>query len=133
MPKIIVAALLATTAFAAMALASGTPYLEMSLPGGLPFGNILAAIGLCAAAGSAVGLSSRGTALRTASLTALAAAAAWLPVSIALAGNLTLNFADGRGIVWLAFSLAVAAGVATAVVWAVVTVLLARLGFSSAA
>lgn len=133
MPKIIVAALFATTAFAAMSLASGTPYLEMSLPGGLPFGNVLAAVGLCAAAGAAVGLSSRGTMLRAVALAALAAAAAWLPASIALAGNLTLNFADGRGIVWLAFSLAVAAGVATAVAWAVVAVLFARLGFSSAA
>lgn len=126
MPKVIVAALLAITAFAAMSLASGAPYLEMSLPGGLPFGNILTAIGLCAAAGSAVGLSSRGTALRTASLAALAAAAAWLPVSIALAGNLSLNFAGGRGAAWLALSLAVIAWITITLCWAILVALLSR-------
>jgi hypothetical protein len=133
MPKTIIAVLLATAGFAIASLASGASYLEAPLLGGLPFGNALAALGLCATAGIAVELSSRGTTLRAVPLAALAAATAWLPASIALAGNLTLNFTDGRGAVWLAFSLAVVAGVTTAVVWALVAALLARLRLSSAA
>ena len=118
MPRIVVALLLVIAAFAVLSLVSGASYLETMLPGGLPLGNALTAIGLCAAAGSAVGLSARGTALRLVSVASLIGAAAWLPVSIALAGNLTLNFHGGRGDVWLVLSAVIAAAVLCALGWA---------------
>jgi hypothetical protein len=118
MSKTITAALLAITAFAVLSLASGATYLEAMLPGGLPAGNALAALGLCTAAGAAVGLSARGTALRAVSVASLIAAVAWLPVSVALAGNLTLNLGGGRGLAWVVLSLGVTAGVLCALIWA---------------
>lgn len=84
-----------------------------------------AAVGLCAAAGAAVVLSARGTALRAVSLAWLIAAAAWLPISISLAGNLALNFGGGRGFAWIVFTLAVVAGVLGSLAWALVSALLA--------
>ncbi len=126
MPKTIVALLLVIAAFAVLSLVTGASYLETMLPGGLPIGNALTAIGLCAAAGSAVGLSARGTALRLVSAASLIGAVAWLPASIALAGNLTLNFDGDRGIAWLGFSVAIVAVVLLALVWALVASLLAK-------
>jgi hypothetical protein len=125
MPKIIVALLLVIPAFALLSLVSGASYLETMLPGGLPIGNALTAIGLCAAAGSAVGLSARRTALRLVSVASLIGAAAWLPASIALAGNLTLNFDGDRGVAWLALSLAIVAAVLGTLAWALVASFLA--------
>lgn len=121
-----VAALLILAASALLSLVSGAPWLEAMLPGGLPFGNALTAIGLCAAAGSAVLLSARGTALRWVSVASLAGAAAWLPVSIALAGNLALNFDGSRGAAWLCFSAAIAVAVFGVLSWALIAALLAR-------
>ena len=120
------ALLLAVAALAVLSLVSGASYLETTLPGGLPIGNALSAIGLCAMAGAAVVLSTRGTALCLVSVASLIGAAAWLPVSIALAGNLTLNFQGGRGDAWLAFSLAVTVAVVVALIWALAASLLAR-------
>ena len=124
--KIFGVALLAIASFAMLSLVSGAPYLETRLPGGLPTGNALAALGLSAAAGAAVALSARGTALRTMSLASLFAAAAWLPLSVALAGNLALNFGGGRGRIWLVLSLVVAAGAFGVLLWAVVAGALAN-------
>lgn len=126
MPKIVVALLLIIAAFALLSLVSGASYLETLLPGGLPLGNALTAVGLCAAAGSAVGLSARRTALRLVSVVSLVGAAAWLPVSIALAGNLTLNFHGSRGGTWLAFSVAIVAAVLCALGWALAASLVVR-------
>lgn len=128
----IVALLLAVAAFAVASLVSGASYLETMLPGGLPIGNALSAIALCAIAGAAVALSARATALRLVSVASLIGAAAWLPVSIALAGNLTLNFSGGHGDVWLAFSFAVAVAVLVALSWALIASLLAKYRRSSA-
>jgi hypothetical protein len=125
MPKTIVVVLLFVASFAVVSLVSGASYLEALLPGGLPLGNALTALGLCAVAGSALGLSARGTALRAVSLASLIAAAAWLPASIALAGNLALNFSSGHGVAWVAFSLVVVAAVLGALLWALVAALLA--------
>ena len=116
--RTLVAALLFIAAIALLSLFSGAPYLETELPGGLPLGNAVAAIGLCAAAGSAVMLSARRTVLRRVAAASLAGAAAWLPVSIALAGNLALNFGEGHGVAWLVFSLAVLVAVVVALAWA---------------
>lgn len=124
MPKAIVASLLVVAAFALLSLVSGASDLETMLPGGLPLGNALAAIGLCAAAGSAVGLSARRTALQLVSVVSLIGAIAWLPLSIALAGNLTLNFHGDHGAVWLALSAVIAATVLCTLTWALVANLL---------
>jgi hypothetical protein len=132
-PAIVAALLLAVAAICIVLLASGASYLELPLPGGLPIGNALSAIGPCAAAGTAVVLSPRGTARRFVSIASLLGAAAWLPVSIALAGNLALNFPSGRGDVWLAFSAVVAALVLLALGWALVAALLARRRHAGAA
>ena len=126
MPRIVVALLLLIAAFAVLSLASGASYLETMLPGGLPLGNALTAIGLCAAAGSAVGLSTRRTVLRLVSIASLIGAAAWLPASIALAGNLTLNFHGVRGSAWLVLSAVIIAAVFCTLGWALVASLLAR-------
>jgi hypothetical protein len=126
MPRIVVGLLLLIAAFTVLSLVSGASYLETMLPGGLPLGNALTATGLCAAAGSAVGLSARRTALRLVSVASLVGAAAWLPASIALAGNLTLNFHGGRSGAWLALSIVIIAAVLCALGWALAAVLLAR-------
>ena len=126
MRKIIVVALLAIAVFSVLSLVRGAAYLETLLPGGLPIGNALSALGLCAIAGTAVALSVRGTALRIMSLASLLAAAAWLPMSVALAGNLALNFGGGRGLIWLVLSLVVAVGAFCALLWALVAVGLAK-------
>lgn len=129
----IVAVLLLTAAFAIVSLVSGAPYLESMLPGGLPVGNALAAIGLCAAAGSAVGLSARRSVLRFLSVASLIGAVAWLPVSIALAGNLTLNFRKGTGDFWLTLSLVITAAALFVLGWALVAAVLARFRRAGAA
>ncbi len=126
MRKTIIAALLAVAVFAILSLAFGAPYLEAMLPGGLPLGNVLAALSLCSVAGAAVGLSARGTALRAVALASLLAAVVWLPASIVLAGNLTLNFGGGRGAAWLVLSLAVVVGVFCTLLWALAASLLAK-------
>ena len=120
----IVLVLLLTTAFAVTSLASGAGFLGAPLPGGLPLGNALAALGLCAAAGAAIGLGRAGTMRRAVAIVALLAAGAWLPVSVVLAGNLALNFSGGRGQAWMAISLATVLLVAISLAWALVAALL---------
>lgn len=99
------------------ALLSGPPWLARSLPGGLPLGNALAAAVLIAPALAALALARPGSALRTASAAALLLAALWLPLSIALAGNVALNFAAGRGTAWLVLTLACAGVGLLVLVW----------------
>ena len=125
MSKTIVFMLLIVAAFAVLSLISGASYLETMLPGGLPIGNALTAIGLCSAAGSAVGLSARSTVLRLMSVSSLIGAVAWLPASVALAGNLTLNFYGNRGVAWLVLSFAITVSVLGALTWALVASLVA--------
>lgn len=110
--------LLALAAAAFFSLASGAPYLEATLPGGLPAGNAAAAVGLCAVAGLAVVLSARRSVCRRVSVAALFGAVLWLPVSLALADDLALNFTGARGSAWIAFTAAVAIVVLGAVLWA---------------
>ncbi len=120
----LVTALLLVAAFAVFSLLSGAAYLELPLPGGLPFGNALTAAGLCAAAWAALTLSPRGSARSMLAACALLAAIAWLPLSIALAGNLALNFAGGRGSAWLLLSLGIVLLVLCALALALVYALL---------
>lgn len=98
--------LLATAASAGYPLLTSARWIETTLPGGLPLGNALAAIGLCAIAAAAVVLSPRRSMLRAIARGIVFAAIAWLPLSIALAGNLALNFNGARGLAWIAMTLA---------------------------
>jgi hypothetical protein len=117
--------LLAIAVAAAASLVVGATYLERVLPGGLPAGNAAAALALVCVAAVPVLLSVHGSALRRAALVNLAAAVAWLPVSIGLAGNLSLNFAGWRGSVWLGISLVVLVAALCTLAWALVGRLLA--------
>lgn len=128
-----VVALMALATFAIFPLVVGAPYLESRLPGGLPLGNVLAALGPCAMAGAAVVLSVRGTVLRAASLASLVGAVLWLPGSVALAGNPELNFGGERGSVWLALTIGVAAGSASTLLWALAASVPARIRGTNAA
>ncbi|MBP6533975.1 MAG: hypothetical protein KA218_02845 [Arenimonas sp.] len=126
MTKTFIIALLTAALFAALSLISGAPYLNAKLFGHLPVGNALTAIGLCAAAAAAIGLSARGTPLRRVCIAAFLTAVAWLPLSIALAGNLELNLSGSRGEIWMLISLGTLALVAITLLWA-----LARAGFGA--
>jgi len=79
----------------------GADFIGVMLPGGVPLGNVLAAAVFCGLAGAAVALAPRGSRSRTVALGALAGSVGWLPLSIALAGNATLNFSGQRGTLWL--------------------------------
>lgn len=125
-------ALLAVAAFALLSLLLGAPWLETRLPHDLPLGNALAALGLCAMAGASVALSARNTALRSAALATLAAAALWLPVSVMLAGNVELNFDNDRGAIWLACSAVVGTVVLCTLSWALIAAGLSRIRRSRA-
>lgn len=95
--------------FSAWSLGAGADYLEWRLAGGLPLGNVLAAAGLVGLAALAVELSRQRSVLRAASWVSLGLAVAWLPVSIALAGNLELTFSGARGTLWVGLTLGIAA------------------------
>jgi hypothetical protein len=101
------------------ALLTGQPWLTRALPGGLPLGNALAAAVLLAPALIAGLLAPPRARLHRASVAALLLAALWLPLSIALAGNLALDFAAGRGTAWLVLTLACAGSGLLVLAWAV--------------
>jgi len=90
-----VAILLAVVVAASASLVAGAGYLEVRLPGGLPFGTLLVILGLGAAAGASLLLSRSGTVMRWLAVVSLVAVLAWFPVGYALAGNAALNFSDG--------------------------------------
>jgi hypothetical protein len=120
-------ALLVVVALASFAaLFSGGAFLEAALPGGLPVGNALVVIALCSLACAAIAISRPGTLVRYVSVASLVAAAAWLPVSIGLAGNLNLNFSDSWWDVWVALSLSTVALVFVAIAWATIDHLIGR-------
>ena len=133
MSKLIALLLLAIAALSIGMLVSGGSYSEWVLPGGLPLGNALAAICLCSVAGAAFLLGPPGSLRRRASRTALLTAAFWLPLSIALAGNLELNFSGSAGTAWLALSLITASTVLGSLLLSVGGLLFGARGKSSAA
>src|SRR3546814_18971589 len=81
--------------FAIWSLASGAAYLEWRLPGGLPLGNALAAVGLSGLAGIAVEPRRQRSAPRAAPWVSLVHPLSWLSVPILLAGNLHPHFLGG--------------------------------------
>jgi hypothetical protein len=132
MPKPIVLLLLAIAGFSIGGLVFGASYSEWMLPGGLPFGNLLAATGLCSLAGLAFSLAPPASMRRRVSRLALFAAILWLPLSIVLAGNLALNFSGVRGTIWFALSSATAITAFGALLCAVVGLLFGSRGKTSA-
>jgi len=108
------------------ALLSGGAFLDFPLPGGLPLGNLVAACALCAPAGAAIRLSPANTLVLYVSVASLVAACAWLPVSIAVAGNLMLNFGDAHGETWVALTLATTVVAYASLLWAGIHRLIAR-------
>jgi hypothetical protein len=126
MSKGVVSFFIVLTVASIAALLAGGTLLEAALPGGLPLGNLVTACTLCAPAGAAVGLSPPKTLVRYFSLASLVAACAWLPISIALAGNLSLNFEGARGEMWFLFTFVAFVAVYCSLAWALVVRLLIR-------
>jgi hypothetical protein len=118
MSKLIVLILLAVAVLALGWLVTGAGELEQVLPGGMPVGNALTAIALIAPALAAVLLSRTGSRCRQMAKLALAGAISWLPLSIALAGNVQLNFTGSRGSAWLVLSLLTLVAVMGSLAWA---------------
>lgn len=110
--------LAALAAGSLLSLVMGTEFVGTRLPGGLPLGNALAALVFVAGAGVACVLSPHGTRVALVSRILLLAALAWLPVSIAMAGNLDLNFSGDRGTIWLTTSLILLLAIIGASAWA---------------
>ncbi|MEM8816860.1 MAG: hypothetical protein AAGE85_13625 [Pseudomonadota bacterium] len=126
MPAILNTLLIVVAVAAFGSLFAGADFLTWLAPGGLPLGNALTTVGLCSASAAAIRLSPGGSFLRALSMFAFGSSLLWLPVSIALAGNLTLNFSGDRGNVWIRMSLINFATVLTALVWALVRSALTR-------
>jgi hypothetical protein len=100
------------------ALVAGASIIDRTIPGGLPLGNLLAAVGLCALAGAAFALSPPGSLRCRVTKIVLFAALLWLPLSIALARNLALDFSGTRGTLWLAATAIVALSALCSFAWA---------------
>ena len=105
MTRIIVLILLSIVLFTFVSLAKGAAYLLWLLPGGLPFGNGLTAAGVTSAAVVALLLSKPESILRWTAIVSIVLSVLWLPISIGLTGNLSLNFDGTKGFVWRYYTL----------------------------
>ena len=119
MTRFIIAILLMVVLFTCASLVTGAAYLLWLLPGGLPFGNGLTAAGLSSAAVIALLLSKPKSVLRWIAIGSIVLSVIWLPISIGLAGNLSLNFDGTNGLVWRRFTLATFAIVLMSLLWAI--------------
>ena len=119
MTKTTIKFLIAAALFSFGSLFAGAGYLIWPLPGGLPLGNALAALGLITASAAALAASDSKSVLQILSIVSLAFSVAWLPVSIGLAGNLELNFNEIRGALWIQISLVTFALALVLLVWAI--------------
>lgn len=99
-----IAAFLLIAVFSICSIIFGASYLDVILPGGLPLGNVLAASIFFGFSGAAQLLAKGRRVLRIVTTAVVAISLMWLPISIALAGNVTLNFSGELGTVWLWFS-----------------------------
>ena len=126
MTRITVTGLVAIALFAFGSLIAGAVYLEWLLPGGLPIGNALTAIGLSASALAAFGASQPNTSPRWCSIVSLVLSVAWLPISVGLAGNLSLNFGDKYGPIWVKLSLVTLVFALISLTYATLRMLLAK-------
>ena len=98
------AALLLVAASSLFAILSGADYLNAMLPGFLPLGNVLAALVFLGMSGAAYLLAKERKVLGRIAAIVLAGSVLWLPVSIALARNASLNFAGWNGTLWFLFT-----------------------------
>lgn len=96
--------LLLLSAFSIYAILSGADYLNAMLPGGLPLGNVLGAVIFLGISGAAYLLAKQRKVLGRIAAIVLAASILWLPVSIVLARNASLNFAGWNGTLWFLFT-----------------------------
>ncbi len=112
------AVLLALAVLSMLLLLMGAAVVGVRLPGGLPMGNLLAALVFVATAIAACVLSPAGTRVVRVSRWVAAGAVAWLPLSIGLAGNLDLNFSGDRGSTWLVSSLGLLLAILATLAWA---------------
>lgn len=101
-------------------LAGRYELLEGNLPGGLPAGNLLAAITFAAWPAAAALIARPGSLARRFAIGALALALAWLPVSLLLAGNLALNFEGPRGALWMGLTVLTLAAGTAALAWSAI-------------
>lgn len=101
-------------------LAGRYELLEGNLPGGLPAGNLLAAITFAAWPAAAVLIARPGSLARRLAIGALALALAWLPVSLLLAGNLALNFEGLRGTLWMGLTVLTLSAGTAALAWSAI-------------
>ncbi|MEN7343113.1 MAG: hypothetical protein AAAFM81_09215 [Pseudomonadota bacterium] len=82
-------------------LVAANPIVLQHLPGGLPVGNVFAAFLFWMPAHAAMRVNQTQARYQGTSLSVVIIALCWLPVSIGLAGNLSLNFSGSRGALWL--------------------------------
>ena len=103
---------LAASALAALVpLVSGMEeLLNLRLPGGLPFGNLLVIVVLLAAGLTGLFYSRPGTLLRLLSIVTAMVAIGWLPVTLATSGNPAANFRGDDAAYALWFRYTVVAG-----------------------
>lgn len=99
---------LAASALAALLLlVSGLEQLlNLRLPGGLPFGNLLVVIALLNMGLTGFVYSRRGTLLRLLSIATAMLALGWVPFTVATSGNLAANFQgdDAAYLLWLRYT-----------------------------
>ena len=105
MTRIVVLILLTIVLFTFVSLVKVAAYLVWLLPGGLPFGNVLTATGLTSAAVVALVLSKPESVLRWIAIVSIVLSVLWLPKSVGLAGNLSLNFDGTNGSAWRYYTL----------------------------
>jgi hypothetical protein len=118
----------AVAAASAWLLATGSDWLEVALPFAFPAGNLVAAAMLVALAAIPRLLARQGSKLRIASKWLLAAAIAWLPLSMALAGGMQLSYSGWVGWAWMAYTLTLLLALPAMLGWAIVAALLPRRG-----
>ena len=127
MTGIIVLILLTIVLFTFVSLVKGAAYLVWLLPGGLPFGNALTATGLTSAAVVALVLGKPESVLRWIAIVSIVLSVLWLPMSVGLAGNLSLNFDGTNGSAWRYYTLVTFVFVLTSMLLAIAQSLMDRM------
>ena len=127
MTRIIVLILLTIVLFTFVSLVKGAAYLVWLLPGGLPFGNALTATGLTSAAVVALVLGKPESVLRWIAIVSIVLSVLWLPMSVRLAGNLSLNFDGTNGSAWRYYTLVTFVFVLTSMLLAIAQSLMDRM------
>lgn len=123
---LLVVLLVLCAVLAVIGLLSGAAWLVVRLPGGLPIGNALVALVFVLVAGAALVASNAGTIARKVARVGMTFSLLWLPVSLAMAGNLDLNFGGSRATLWLVMTAVVLMASFGSLFFALNAVLVAR-------